>query len=131
DVLYVLSATSNTAGTIAKYSLVGGTWTANSTYTTAFGGFGLAAARNVASGADLFVSTGQGALTANKVLKVTDTAGYNTNINITTANNVTLYTAAAGTIIKGLDFAPQSAAVAPSISTNPVSQTINSGQTAI
>jgi hypothetical protein len=83
DVLYVLSSTSNTAGTIAKYSLVSGTWATNGSYTTTFGGFGLAAASNV-SGATLYVTTGQGALTANSAIKVTDTAGYNTAINITT-----------------------------------------------
>jgi hypothetical protein len=43
DVLYVLDATTNTAGTIFKYSLVSGSWVANGSYTTNFGGFGLAA----------------------------------------------------------------------------------------
>lgn len=105
DILYTLSATSNTAGTIAKYSLVGSTWTSNGTYTTTFGGFGLAAKKS-GSGAELYITTGQGALTANSVLKATDAAGYNAAISITTANNVTLYTAATGTIIKGIAFAP-------------------------
>ena len=93
DILYVLSATSNTAGTIAKYSLVGGSWTANGSYTTTFGGFGLAAA-DAGSGEVLYVSTGQGALAANSVVKVADAAGYNATINVTTGNNVTLYTTA-------------------------------------
>ena len=105
DVLYIVSATSNTAGSVTKFSLVSGTWTANGSYTTAFGGFGLAAADS-GNGATLFVSTGQGALTANNLLKVTDTAGYNAAIAITTANNVTLYTAPAGNVIKGVSFAP-------------------------
>jgi DNA/RNA endonuclease G (NUC1) len=131
DVLYVLSATGATAGTIAKYSLVSGSWAANGSYTTSFGGFGLAAAKSGA-GAALYITTGTGATTANSVVKVTDTAGYNASISVTTASNVTLYTAATGTIVKGLDFAPQSgvAAVAPSITTNPQSQSIASGQTA-
>jgi DNA/RNA endonuclease G (NUC1) len=130
DLLYVVSDTSATAGTIAKYSLVSGSWTANGSYTTTFGGFGLAAAAG-GSGAILYVTTGGGATTANSVIKVTDAAGYNAAINVTTANNVTLYTAPAGTIIKGLDFAPLSgASVGPSISQNPQSQTIASGQTA-
>jgi hypothetical protein len=43
DVLYVLDATTNTAGTIFKYSLVSGSWVDNGSYTTNFGGFGLAA----------------------------------------------------------------------------------------
>ena len=106
DVLYVLSASSATAGTIAKYSLVSGSWTANGSYTTSFGGFGLAAANNGSGGALLYVTTGTGATTANQVIELTDTAGFNTAINITTANNVTLYTGAAGTILKGIAFAP-------------------------
>jgi len=107
DVLYLLNATSNTVGAISKYSLVSGSWTANGSYPTTFGGFGLAAqATSSAPGANLFVSTGLGALTANSVLKLFDAAGYNAAINITTGNNVTLYTAGAGTIVKGVDFAP-------------------------
>ncbi|MEO5716923.1 MAG: SdiA-regulated domain-containing protein [Luteolibacter sp.] len=105
DVLYVLSGTSNTAGTIAKYSLFGGSWVSNGTYTTTFGGFGLAASDN-ANGATLYVTTGLGALTANSLLKITDTSGFNSTISITTANNATLYTAPTGAIIKGVAFAP-------------------------
>ncbi len=105
DILYILSATSNTAGTINKYSLVSGNWTANGSYTTTFGGFGLAAADN-ANGALLYVSTGLGALTANSVLKISDTAGYNATLAITTANNVSLYTAPTGAVVKGVAFAP-------------------------
>lgn len=108
DILYVLDATSATAGTIYKYSLVSGSWTANGTYTTSFGGFGLCAKKN-GSGADLFVTTGTGATAANSVIKLTDTAGYNSTISITTGNNVTLYTAASGTTLKGIAFAPVAA----------------------
>jgi hypothetical protein len=107
------SATSNTAGTINKFSFVDSnadsvldSWAANgSGYTTSFGGFGLAAAKD-SSGADLYVTTGAGALAANSVIKLFDSAGYNADINITTANNVTLFTAPAGNILKGIDFAP-------------------------
>jgi predicted extracellular nuclease len=138
DILYVLSATSNTVGTIAKYSLVdtngsavlgdaGDLWTANGTYPTTFGGFGLAAADS-GSGELLYISTGQGAQAANSVLKVADAAGYNATIAVTTANNVTLYTTPAGTVIKGLDFAPVSGTgttpvVSLSVSTNSASET--------
>ncbi len=107
DVLYILQATSATAGTLSKYSLVSGSWTANGTYTTAFGGFGLCAEKS-GSGAALFVSTGTGATANNSVIKLTDAAGYNTAIAITTADNLTLYSAASGMIIKGLAFAPAS-----------------------
>jgi uncharacterized repeat protein (TIGR01451 family) len=105
DVLYVLDAASATVGTIYKYSLVSGSWAANGTYTTTFGGFGLAAMKS-GSGASLFVTTGTGATAANSVIKLTDTAGHNAALNIITANNVNLYTASAGRIIKGVAFAP-------------------------
>ena len=107
DVLYILQATGATAGTIYKYSLVSGSWTANGTYTTTFGGFGLCAAKS-GSGAALFISTGTGATANNNVIKLTDAAGYNTTIAISTADNLTLYTATSGNTIKGLAFSPAS-----------------------
>jgi hypothetical protein len=122
DVLYVISNTSATAGTIAKFSLVAGSWAANGTYATTFGGFGMAAKKN-GGGADIFVSTGAGATVANSVIKLNDAAGYNTTINITTANNVTLYTTGAGTIIKGVAFAPVAAAVIPTVNLSVSSNT--------
>ncbi len=105
DVLYTISSTSATAGTIAKYSLVSGSWLANGTYTTNFGGFGLAVEK-AGSGAYLYVTTGGGATGANSVIKLEDTAGYNTQIAITTTNNITLFTSASGMTLKGIDFAP-------------------------
>lgn len=105
DVLYVLTSTSATAGSILKFSLVNGNWTSNGTYTTSFGGFGLAAAQS-GTGASLFATTGTGATLANSLIALTDTAGYNAAITITTASNTTLYTAPTGTILKGVDFAP-------------------------
>ncbi|MFP5436165.1 MAG: beta strand repeat-containing protein [Bacteroidia bacterium] len=107
DVLYILTATSNTAGIVKKYSLVSGSWTANGTYATTFGGFGITAKKE-GTATHIYITSGQGALTANKVMRITDTAGYNQNIAVTTADNKTLYTAAAGTIIKGIAFAPLS-----------------------
>jgi hypothetical protein len=59
DTLYVLDATSATAGTIFKYFLVSGSWTANGSYTTSFGGFGLCAIKSGA-GAVFYVTTGRG-----------------------------------------------------------------------
>jgi hypothetical protein len=105
DVLYILSASSASAGTIYKYSLVSGSWTANGSYSTPFGGFGFCAAWN-GSGAVLYATTGTGATAANSVIKLTDTAGYNATISITTGSNVTLYTAVSGTVMKGIAFAP-------------------------
>ena len=124
DVLYTTSPTSATAGTIAKYSLVSGNWVANGTYITAFGGFGLAAEKSGA-GASLYTTSGNGALAANTVIKMTDAAGYNATISITTANNVTLHTAATGTTYKGIEFVPE-ASVLPTVtlsaSTNSASE---------
>jgi hypothetical protein len=113
DVLYVVSATSNTAGTIAKFSLVGASWVANGTFSTGVGGFGLTA-EATGSGTLLYLTTGQGALAANQVLRLTDEAGYNEGIDINGANNLVVYTAPAGRILKGVDFAPQPC-VAPEV----------------
>ena len=112
DILYILDASSATAGTIFKYSLVGGSWTANGTYTTTFGGFGLCAARSGAGGAALYVTTGTGATANNNVIKLVDAAGYNATISVGSA--VTLYTAPSGTM-KGIAFAPN-------VATEPVAQ---------
>ena len=105
DVLYIVSSTNATTGSIAKYSLVSGSWTSNGSYATNFGGFGLAAADN-GTGALLFTTTGTGANVANSLIKLSDNTGYNGIISITTANNVTLYTTPAGTNLKGVAFAP-------------------------
>ena len=118
DILYILtnsSGSSNTAGAILKFSLVSGIWTANGSFTTTFGGFGLAAMKQ-ASGAYLFVSTGAGALANNSVLRLTDASNYNTTININTGNNITLYTATGGAIIKGVAFAPSGTVPKPPVS---------------
>ena len=117
DVLYVLDATTNTAGTIFKYSLVSGSWVANGSYTTNFGGFGLAAEFG-GTGAYLYVSTGLGALTANSIIKLSDIAGYNSTIGITSSNNINLYTAPSGKIIKGVAFAPKPNVI-PTVTSSP------------
>ncbi len=104
DVLYILRSTSHTAGTIAKFSLVGGTWVANGTHTTTYGGFGLAAERS-GSGAALYLSTGLGNLGNNSVRRLTDAAGFNQNIDIT--GDIVLFTASDNRIVKGVAFAPK------------------------
>ena len=107
DVLYVLSTTNATTGLVEKYSLVGGSWTANGSYATSFGGFGLAAQPLLrVTGANLYVTSGTGATIAGTVVQLNDTAGFNSAINIVTANNISLYTAPTGTILKGVDFVP-------------------------
>ena len=99
DVCYLTTALG-----ISKYSLVSGTWTANGTY--AYGAaFGIAASWN-GSGSYLYITSGTGATSANLIVRITDAAGYNTSINVTPANNVTLYTAPTGANIKGIAFSP-------------------------
>ena len=114
DVLYIVGNSSATVGTIYKYYWSGSTWTAKSTYTTNFGGLGIAAKSNSSGAtATLYVTSGNGATVANKVVQLTDTASYNSNLSITTANNTTLYTFTGNNLGKGIAFTP----TGPSIST--------------
>jgi hypothetical protein len=115
DVLYILESSA-----IYKYSLVSGSWVSNGTYTTSFGGLGLAAEKS-GSGFNLYATSGNGSTPANNVIRLTDDAGYNAAINITTANNVVLYTAPAGTIMKGIAFTPI-VSTSPSVIPSPVSK---------
>lgn len=115
DVLYTIandgSSGGQTSSIISKYSLVAGSWTSNGTYNTnqfaanTQGGFALAA-QDDGNGADLFITGGNGATSANRLVRAFDSAGFNAAISITAANNVTLLTTATGTTLKGLDFAP-------------------------
>jgi len=101
DILYV-----SDGATVSKYSLVSGSWVAN-TPNAALGvvADGLCAINN-GSGAYLYVTTGPGGTGSGGggVIKITDTAGWNSAPSITTANDVTLYTNAP--YLKGIDFAP-------------------------
>jgi hypothetical protein len=118
DILYKLDGTS-----ITKYSLVSGSWTSNGTYTLPTAGLSMIAANDGAGGANLYYTTGT------SVVQLTDTTGWvnsttasTTNFTVTTANNVTLYTATGTNFLKGLDFAPVAPAPIPSIAsvaTNP------------
>jgi uncharacterized repeat protein (TIGR01451 family) len=113
DICYVSVGTSTTAGTINKYSLVSGSWVANGTYTTSFGGRSMVAAGN-GTGATLYLTGGDGGHSGTSVVKVTDTAGYNQTINVVTANNLNLYTFASGStgpVAKGIAFAPLATAL--------------------
>jgi len=114
DVLYVIDNTSATAGTIYKYNLVAGSWTADGTYSTGLGGFGLCAATNSA-GVNLYFTTGS-ATTGNQIVQLTDTASpLNGGLTITPGSGITLYTAPAGALLKGLAFVP--AAATPTVAT--------------
>jgi hypothetical protein len=127
DVCYVCSETSATAGTISKFSLVGGTWVANGTYTTSFGGRSIVAVGN-GGGAILYLTGGDGGTTGTSVVKVTDTAPWNSTLTINTGSNLNLYTfPSSGPVAKGIAFAPLASALpdltiavsAPSSSSNP------------
>lgn len=124
DILYILDNSTN--GLISKYSLVGAVWTANGAYTTTINGWAIAAQNN-GSSANLYVTSGVGTTTNNSVVKLVDAAGYNSNIAITTANNVILYTATGGALIKGIAFAP--ACAAPAITSVSSNSTVCSGNT--
>jgi uncharacterized repeat protein (TIGR01451 family) len=108
DVCYVCQATSATLGAINKYSLVNGSWVSNGSYTTSFGGRSMVAAGN-GSGAVLYLVGGDGATSGVSVVKLVDTAPWNSGISITTADNLDLYTFAGGgtgPVPKGIAFAP-------------------------
>jgi len=103
DVLYTIGADA-----VKKYSLVDGSWTGNGSYSSQTG-FGICAAKS-GSGAVIYVTSGGGATAANSVIKLTDTAGYNSTINI--SGTTTLYTATSPATLKGIAFAPVSFSVA-------------------
>jgi uncharacterized repeat protein (TIGR02543 family) len=105
DILYQLDASATNAGTIYKYSLVNGQWLNNSSYNTSFGGCSIIAA-NTATGAVLYVVTTLGTTDNNSVIELTDGAGYNANIQITTVG--TLYTAPGSSSLKSIAFVPLS-----------------------
>jgi uncharacterized repeat protein (TIGR01451 family) len=109
DICYACEGTSNTAGTITKFSLVNGSWVSNGSYTTNFGGRSIIAIGN-GNGATLYLTGGTGGGTSGlNVTKVTDTAPWDSPISITTANNVNIYTFASGATgpcPKGIAFAP-------------------------
>ncbi len=120
DILYTMDA-----GQINKFSLVSGTWTANGSYTIpGGGGQSMIAANNGSGGASLYLTTSA------TLDKFTDTAGFNATINVTTANNVTLYTATSPSVLKGMDFVPVSGTTGTATTTavtsiSPLSTTAN------
>lgn len=106
DILYINDqAVTGSVGIIKKYSLVSGNWTASGSFTNSSGVDGLFATTNGDGGVNLFFTTGGGGTPSNSIVRVTDAAGWNQNINITSSN--VLYTAPAGVSLKGLTFVPQ------------------------
>ncbi len=105
DILYIADQVSGTQGIINKFSLVSGNWTATGSFTNTTGIDGLFASTNGDGGVDLFFTTGSGGTKNNRIVRVTDAAGWNQNISITSSN--VLYTASGSTSLKGLTFVPQ------------------------
>jgi len=105
DVLYIADQVSGTNGIIKKFSLAQGNWNANGSFTNKTGIDGLFATTNGNGGVNLFYTTGSGGTQSNSVVRVTDAAGWNQNITITSSN--VLYTATGTTSLKGLTFVPQ------------------------
>ncbi|HEV8631662.1 MAG TPA: ExeM/NucH family extracellular endonuclease, partial [Thermoanaerobaculia bacterium] len=110
DTVYV----ADDGGTIQKYSLVSGSWTANGTIalTTARGITGTVSGSTVT----LYVTA------RTTVRTLTDTSGYNATI---TGTVTTLATAATNTAIQGVAFVPQAAGATPTLNIDDV--TLNEG----
>ena len=85
--------------------MVGGNWNANGSFTNSTGVDGLFATTNGNGGVYLFYTTGSGGTGANRIVRVTDAAGWNQNISIISSN--VIYTTTATTSLKGLTFVPQ------------------------
>ena len=117
DILYVNDQNSGTQGVIRKYSQVDGNWISNGNYTNSTGVDGLFVTTNGNGGAYLFYTTGSGGTDSNNVVRVTDAAGWNQNISITSSN--LLYHAPHGTSLKGLTFVPQATADAAELTPPP------------
>jgi predicted extracellular nuclease len=122
DTLYVADDSASPNGGVLKFSFDGTTWTARGSLRP--GGNGVRGLTGVANGAGvtLFATT-----STNALVKVDDTAASNATIS---ATSTVLQTAAANTALRGVAFAPASATVAPSITTQPQDSTVSSGGTA-
>ena len=103
--LYVADQVSATNGIINKFSLVGGNWTPSGGFTNTTGIDGLFATPSGNGGVDVFYTTGSGGTPTNSLIRVTDAAGWNQNISITSSN--VLYTATGSASLKGIAFVPQ------------------------
>ena len=123
DTLYVADQTSTNG--LLKYSFDGTTWTARGNIAGILTGL-----TGVVSGgnATLYATSGTGA--GNTLVSFTDSAAFNSTISA--SSFTTLATAGTNTVFRGVAFAPSNGAVttAPTITTNPASQSISTGNTA-
>jgi len=125
DVLYVLDQISSTLGVIKKYSWIpdssqftGFRWASNGAFTNGNGADSLFATTNGNGGVYLYYTTGGGGTAGNSVVRLTDSGTFNTPITIISSN--VIYTASAGTSVKGLTFVPQQTAHAAELIPPPV-----------
>jgi hypothetical protein len=124
DTVYMADDAST--GTIYKYCLVGGTWTACGTITAVTSVRGLTGSVS-GSSVTLYGTSGSTvAAGGGNLYKLTDTSGYNATINasFTVAAN-TISTAAANTTFRGIAFAPENPVVLPAVaSTTPAASAV-------
>ncbi len=121
NILYVLDQISSTSGLINKYSWVAGNWVTNGTFAMGNGADSLFACTNGNGSIYLYYTTGGGGTAGNSVIRLTDAAGYNAAMNISSSN--VIYTASATTSIKGLTFVPQGTAYATELNPPPILST--------
>ncbi|MGH3788183.1 MAG: tandem-95 repeat protein [Pseudonocardiaceae bacterium] len=127
DTLYV--ADDSAGGGILKFIFDGSTWTARGSFRpTGVSVRGLTGSINGSGGATLYATTSS-ATSGNTLVKVDDTAAFNSDISATAS---VVATAAPNTVLRGVAFAPTPApaTVTPTITDEPDSTTISSGQTA-
>lgn len=116
DTVYVAEQTTG----LLKFQFDGSAWVARGSVTGQYTGV---VARVNGANAELYATRGTAA--GNQVVALTDTAAFDAPIN---ATPVTIATAPANTVYRGLAFAPEGAPdTAPVIATSPASQTIISG----
>ncbi|OJV89505.1 MAG: hypothetical protein BGO39_36680 [Chloroflexi bacterium 54-19] len=123
DTLYV----ADQANGLLKFSFDGTTWTSRNKLAGNL--TGLTGTVNADNSVSIFATSGTSA--GNNLVSYTDTAAFNQDL--ASGSFATIATAPANTVFRGLAFAPEGATggdSAPSITTNPASQTISSGQTA-
>ncbi len=123
DTMYLSDDRSSPTGGIFKFSLVGGTWVLNGQAAGSIRGL-----TGSTSGTTVSLYGTTGTASANSLVSLVDTGGYNATFSSTTFT--TLATAAANTVFRGVAFAPQAAPAAGdlSIADNSVTEG-NSGTT--
>ncbi|HEX8308136.1 MAG TPA: Calx-beta domain-containing protein, partial [Allosphingosinicella sp.] len=122
DTLYVSDdRAAASGGGILKYSLVSGSWVLNGTAANSVRGLTGSVSDTTVI---LYATT---SATTNAIVSLIDTGGYNAAFSSSTFTTVA--TAATNTAFRGIDFAPQAAAAAPTITiqATPISQAEGNG----